>query len=102
MSPHPANKSQSQEGQDFLDELKLAVAWNRVDIAKSEIFNGDVEWTVSVTYFILFKVLCYFKLLCSSLYSFIMLFMFYCYVYKFVFFLFFRGFYSILEYSIYI
>ncbi|CAB1338910.1 unnamed protein product [Coregonus sp. 'balchen'] len=30
---------------DFLDELKLAVAWNRVDIAKSHIFNGDVEWT---------------------------------------------------------
>ncbi|KAM7405780.1 hypothetical protein PAMP_000207 [Pampus punctatissimus] len=32
------------EAQDFLDELKLAVAWNRVDIAKSDIFNGDVEW----------------------------------------------------------
>ncbi|KAM6980492.1 transient receptor potential cation channel subfamily M member 5 [Aplochiton taeniatus] len=40
-----ACKSQSQEAQDFLDELKLAVAWNRVDIAKSDIFNGDVEWT---------------------------------------------------------
>ncbi|XP_061594992.1 transient receptor potential cation channel subfamily M member 5 isoform X2 [Cololabis saira] len=39
-----ACKSQSQEAQDFLDELKLAVAWNRVDIAKSDIFNGDVEW----------------------------------------------------------
>ncbi|XP_064169096.1 transient receptor potential cation channel subfamily M member 5 isoform X1 [Anguilla rostrata] len=39
-----ACKSQSQEAQDFLDELKLAVAWNHVDIAKSEIFNGDVEW----------------------------------------------------------
>ncbi|XP_076012232.1 transient receptor potential cation channel subfamily M member 5 [Genypterus blacodes] len=39
-----ACKSQSQEAQDFLDELKLAVAWNRVDIAQSEIFNGDVEW----------------------------------------------------------
>ncbi|KAF0042856.1 hypothetical protein F2P81_004193 [Scophthalmus maximus] len=34
----------SQEAQDFLDELKLAVAWNRVDIAKSDIFNGDVDW----------------------------------------------------------
>lgn len=43
---HAACKSQSQEAQDFLDELKLAVAWNRVDIAKSHIFNGDVEWTV--------------------------------------------------------
>uniref|UniRef100_A0A673XMN1 Transient receptor potential cation channel, subfamily M, member 5 n=1 Tax=Salmo trutta TaxID=8032 RepID=A0A673XMN1_SALTR len=40
-----ACKSQSQEAQDFLDGLKLAVAWNRVDIAKSHIFNGDVEWT---------------------------------------------------------
>uniref|UniRef100_A0A8C1D7V6 Transient receptor potential cation channel, subfamily M, member 5 n=1 Tax=Cyprinus carpio carpio TaxID=630221 RepID=A0A8C1D7V6_CYPCA len=40
-----ACKSQSQEAQDFLDELKLAVAWNRVDIAKSEIFSGDVEWS---------------------------------------------------------
>ncbi|NXL91702.1 TRPM5 protein, partial [Alectura lathami] len=33
-----------QDAQEYLDELKLAVAWNRVDIAKSEIFNGDVEW----------------------------------------------------------
>ncbi|XP_041054309.1 transient receptor potential cation channel subfamily M member 5 [Carcharodon carcharias] len=40
-----ACKSQTQEAQEYLDELKLAVAWNRVDIAKSEIFNGDVEWT---------------------------------------------------------
>uniref|UniRef100_A0A8C9RN27 Transient receptor potential cation channel, subfamily M, member 5 n=1 Tax=Scleropages formosus TaxID=113540 RepID=A0A8C9RN27_SCLFO len=40
-----ACKAQSQEAQDYLDELKLAVAWDRVDIAKSEIFNGDVEWT---------------------------------------------------------
>uniref|UniRef100_A0A2K5W1U9 Transient receptor potential cation channel subfamily M member 5 n=1 Tax=Macaca fascicularis TaxID=9541 RepID=A0A2K5W1U9_MACFA len=39
-----ACKSHSQEPQDYLDELKLAVAWDHVDIAKSEIFNGDVEW----------------------------------------------------------
>ncbi|XP_051779562.1 transient receptor potential cation channel subfamily M member 5 [Erpetoichthys calabaricus] len=39
-----ACKSQSQEAQEYLDELKLAVAWNRVDIAKSEIFNGELEW----------------------------------------------------------
>ncbi|XP_074086912.1 transient receptor potential cation channel subfamily M member 5 [Macrotis lagotis] len=39
-----ACKSQSQEAQEYLDELKLAVAWNRIDIAKSEIFSGDVEW----------------------------------------------------------
>lgn len=42
----PACKSHSQDAQEYLDELKLAVAWNRVDIAKSEIFNGDVEWKV--------------------------------------------------------
>lgn len=41
-----ACKSHSQEAQDYLDELKLAVAWDRVDIAKSEIFSGDVEWKV--------------------------------------------------------
>ncbi|XP_049748802.1 transient receptor potential cation channel subfamily M member 5 [Elephas maximus indicus] len=39
-----ACKSHSQQAQDYLDELKLAVAWDRVDVAKSEIFNGDVEW----------------------------------------------------------
>ncbi|XP_038941363.1 transient receptor potential cation channel subfamily M member 5 isoform X2 [Rattus norvegicus] len=39
-----ACKSHSRDAQDYLDELKLAVAWDRVDIAKSEIFNGDVEW----------------------------------------------------------
>lgn len=42
----PACKSHSQDARDYLDELKLAVAWNRVDVAKSEIFNGDVEWQV--------------------------------------------------------
>ncbi|XP_004627381.1 transient receptor potential cation channel subfamily M member 5 [Octodon degus] len=39
-----ACKSHSQEAQNYLDELKLAVAWDHVDIAKSEIFSGDVEW----------------------------------------------------------
>nr|KAF6468446.1 transient receptor potential cation channel subfamily M member 5 [Rousettus aegyptiacus] len=39
-----ACKSHSQEAQDYLDELKLAVAWDRLDVAKSELFNGDVEW----------------------------------------------------------
>ncbi|XP_028991038.1 transient receptor potential cation channel subfamily M member 4-like [Betta splendens] len=28
----------------YMDELKLAVTWNRVDIAKSELFNGDIHW----------------------------------------------------------
>lgn len=31
----------------YNDELKLAVAWNRIDIAKSELFNGDIHWKVS-------------------------------------------------------
>ncbi|XP_067830631.1 transient receptor potential cation channel subfamily M member 4-like isoform X2 [Heptranchias perlo] len=31
----------------YLDELKLAVAWNRVDIAKSELFNGEILWKSS-------------------------------------------------------
>ncbi|KAL6095109.1 trpm4 [Pungitius sinensis] len=29
----------------YNEELKLAVTWNRVDIAKSELFNGDIHWT---------------------------------------------------------
>lgn len=45
-----ACKSHSQKAQEYLDELKLAVAWNRVDIAKSEIFNGDVEWKVDPSF----------------------------------------------------
>uniref|UniRef100_A0A8C4F8S4 Transient receptor potential cation channel subfamily M member 4 n=1 Tax=Dicentrarchus labrax TaxID=13489 RepID=A0A8C4F8S4_DICLA len=28
----------------YNEELKLAVTWNRVDIAKSELFNGDIHW----------------------------------------------------------
>ncbi|XP_016096270.1 transient receptor potential cation channel subfamily M member 4-like isoform X2 [Sinocyclocheilus grahami] len=28
----------------YVDELKLAVTWNRVDIAKSELFNGNIDW----------------------------------------------------------
>ncbi|XP_057362713.1 transient receptor potential cation channel subfamily M member 5 isoform X5 [Manis pentadactyla] len=39
-----ACKSHSQRAQDYLDELRLAMAWGHVDIAKSEIFSGDVEW----------------------------------------------------------
>jgi hypothetical protein len=30
-----------------MEELKLAVAWNRVDIAKSELFNGSIRWKVN-------------------------------------------------------
>ncbi|XP_077358167.1 transient receptor potential cation channel subfamily M member 4-like isoform X1 [Festucalex cinctus] len=28
----------------YNEELNLAVTWNRVDIAKSELFNGDIQW----------------------------------------------------------
>ncbi|KAK9530468.1 hypothetical protein VZT92_011966 [Zoarces viviparus] len=34
----------SVEGSPYNEELKLAVTWNRVDIAKSELFNGDIHW----------------------------------------------------------
>uniref|UniRef100_A0A3Q3BA74 Transient receptor potential cation channel, subfamily M, member 4b, tandem duplicate 1 n=1 Tax=Kryptolebias marmoratus TaxID=37003 RepID=A0A3Q3BA74_KRYMA len=34
----------SVEDSPYNEELKLAVAWNRVDIAKSELFNGDIHW----------------------------------------------------------
>ncbi|KAL0993683.1 hypothetical protein UPYG_G00111590 [Umbra pygmaea] len=40
-----ANKRLSSEASEYIEELKLAVAWNRVDIAKSELFNGDIQWT---------------------------------------------------------
>uniref|UniRef100_A0A3B4GCR6 Transient receptor potential cation channel subfamily M member 5-like n=1 Tax=Pundamilia nyererei TaxID=303518 RepID=A0A3B4GCR6_9CICH len=32
------------EDNPYTDELKLAVTWNRVDIAKTELFNGDIQW----------------------------------------------------------
>ncbi|XP_043939343.1 transient receptor potential cation channel subfamily M member 4-like isoform X2 [Protopterus annectens] len=32
---------------EYLDELKLAVAWNRADIASSELFKGDIQWKSS-------------------------------------------------------
>uniref|UniRef100_A0A4W5JVU6 Transient receptor potential cation channel, subfamily M, member 4a n=1 Tax=Hucho hucho TaxID=62062 RepID=A0A4W5JVU6_9TELE len=34
----------SGEASPYTEELKLAVTWNRVDIAKSELFNGDIHW----------------------------------------------------------
>ncbi|XP_036388183.1 transient receptor potential cation channel subfamily M member 4-like [Megalops cyprinoides] len=34
----------SDDSSPYTEELKLAVAWNRVDIAKSELFNGDIHW----------------------------------------------------------
>uniref|UniRef100_A0A3Q0SCD5 Uncharacterized protein n=1 Tax=Amphilophus citrinellus TaxID=61819 RepID=A0A3Q0SCD5_AMPCI len=32
------------EENPYIDELKLAVTWNRDDIAKSELFNGSIHW----------------------------------------------------------
>ncbi|XP_026525377.1 transient receptor potential cation channel subfamily M member 4 isoform X1 [Notechis scutatus] len=32
----------------YLDELRLAVAWNRVDIASTELFRGDILWEPSL------------------------------------------------------
>ncbi|XP_016850135.2 transient receptor potential cation channel subfamily M member 4 [Anolis carolinensis] len=34
----------SSEATSYLDELRLAVAWNRVDIASTELFRGDILW----------------------------------------------------------
>ncbi|XP_024659218.2 transient receptor potential cation channel subfamily M member 4 [Maylandia zebra] len=34
----------SADANPYTDELKLAVTWNRVDIAKTELFNGDIQW----------------------------------------------------------
>ncbi|XP_072230099.1 transient receptor potential cation channel subfamily M member 4-like [Leuresthes tenuis] len=34
----------SVDASPYNEELKLAVTWNRVDIAKSELFNGDFQW----------------------------------------------------------
>ncbi|KAM9632313.1 transient receptor potential cation channel subfamily M member 4 [Trichechus inunguis] len=34
----------SSEASAYLDELRLAVAWNRVDIAQRELFRGDIQW----------------------------------------------------------
>lgn len=36
----------SVDASPYNEELKLAVTWNRVDIAKSELFNGDFQWRV--------------------------------------------------------
>ncbi|XP_056397666.1 transient receptor potential cation channel subfamily M member 4-like [Hyla sarda] len=39
-----ACKMRCREATEYLDELKLAVAWNREDIAKTELFNGEIHW----------------------------------------------------------
>ncbi|XP_026064209.1 transient receptor potential cation channel subfamily M member 4 [Carassius auratus] len=39
-----AAKRDASDPSEYTEELKLAVAWDRVDIAKSELFNGDIHW----------------------------------------------------------
>ena len=46
-STNIASRYRDHFGQENWDhQLKLAVAWNRVDIARSEIFTDDHEWKV--------------------------------------------------------
>ncbi|KAJ1131778.1 hypothetical protein NDU88_010111 [Pleurodeles waltl] len=42
-----ACKKQTSDATEYLDELKLAVAWNRVDIATTELFHGEIQWKPS-------------------------------------------------------
>uniref|UniRef100_A0A3P9HQ68 Transient receptor potential cation channel subfamily M member 4 n=1 Tax=Oryzias latipes TaxID=8090 RepID=A0A3P9HQ68_ORYLA len=40
-----ASKRVCNKAIEWVEELKLAVAWNRVDIAKAELFNGAIAWS---------------------------------------------------------
>ncbi|XP_077474571.1 transient receptor potential cation channel subfamily M member 4-like isoform X2 [Stigmatopora argus] len=40
-----ASKRLSRDASEYIEELKLAVAWDRVDMAKAELFTGDIQWT---------------------------------------------------------
>ncbi|XP_069803260.1 transient receptor potential cation channel subfamily M member 4-like isoform X2 [Dendropsophus ebraccatus] len=42
-----ACKKQSSDATEYMHELKLAVAWNREDIAKTELFHGEIHWEAS-------------------------------------------------------
>ncbi|NP_001314961.1 transient receptor potential melastatin 4b3 [Danio rerio] len=39
-----SKRNVSENTNSYADELRLAVTWNRVDIAKSELFNGNIDW----------------------------------------------------------
>ncbi|KAL7870048.1 hypothetical protein AOLI_G00140360 [Acnodon oligacanthus] len=39
-----ASKLRSVDSSPSTEELKLALTWNRVDIARSELFTGDIQW----------------------------------------------------------
>ena len=61
LCPLSANKDQ------VMDQLKLALAWNRIDIAKSEIFTDERPWPVSGCPFALKDLnLCYNMMLCPK------------------------------------
>lgn len=36
-------------GVSKMDQLKLALTWNRVDVAEEKIFTPDTDWPVSET-----------------------------------------------------
>lgn len=44
-----AAKRDANDPSEYTEELRLAVAWDRVDIAKSELFNGEIHWRVGLT-----------------------------------------------------
>ncbi|XP_029014783.1 transient receptor potential cation channel subfamily M member 4a isoform X2 [Betta splendens] len=39
-----ASKRVSSDASEHIEELKLAVVWNRVDIARAELFTGAIQW----------------------------------------------------------
>uniref|UniRef100_A0AAR2KGB8 Transient receptor potential melastatin 4b3 n=1 Tax=Pygocentrus nattereri TaxID=42514 RepID=A0AAR2KGB8_PYGNA len=39
-----ASKLRSVDSSPSTEELKLALTWNRVDIARTELFTGDIQW----------------------------------------------------------
>jgi hypothetical protein len=59
-------KAGSGNQEAVMDQLKLALAWNRIDIAKSEIFTDDRHWSVSIYLFLLVFSLLLPPLLSSS------------------------------------
>ena len=42
------------KGTSKLDQLKLALTWNRVDVAEEKIFTPDTDWPVSQEIYCLF------------------------------------------------
>ena len=42
------------EGASKMDQLKLALTWNRVDVAEEKIFTPDTDWPVSTERSVIF------------------------------------------------